>query len=213
MKTQQLGDREERGTPMPLKRQPAANGKCQAKTKAGRSCAAPAIRGSRFCALHSDPNRAAELGRRGGGKHKHVYESDAKEVAAPQNAADVKAFLAETMAEIRGGRMDPKVGTTLGYLGTSLLKAIETSDIEQRLAKTGKLKWTASEPALADLSDKGPLAHARRRHSPKNASASPETSRRPSGGVPKWRLPQPCGVLFTGSGSIASTACSRHIAR
>jgi len=31
--------------------------------------------------------------------------------------------------------MDPKLGTTLGYLGTSLLKAIETSDIELRLAK------------------------------------------------------------------------------
>jgi hypothetical protein len=31
--------------------------------------------------------------------------------------------------------MDPKLGTTLGYLGTSVLKVIETSDPEQRLAK------------------------------------------------------------------------------
>ena len=31
--------------------------------------------------------------------------------------------------------MDPKLGTTLGYLGTSLLKAIETSNIEERLEK------------------------------------------------------------------------------
>jgi hypothetical protein len=30
---------------------------------------------------------------------------------------------------------DPKRGTTLGFLETSLLKAIETSDIELRLAK------------------------------------------------------------------------------
>jgi hypothetical protein len=56
-----------------------------------------------------------------------------KEVAAPQNAADVTAILADAMAEIRAGKMDPKLGTTLGYLGTSLLKAIEMSDLEQRL--------------------------------------------------------------------------------
>jgi hypothetical protein len=47
----------------------------------------------------------------------------------------VKNLLAEAMAEIRGGKMDPKLGTTLGYLGTSLLKAIEISDIEERLEK------------------------------------------------------------------------------
>jgi hypothetical protein len=47
----------------------------------------------------------------------------------------VKNLLAEAMAEIRTGRMDPKLGTTLGYLGMSLLKAIETSDIEERLEK------------------------------------------------------------------------------
>ena len=51
----------------------------------------------------------------------------------PRNARDVKNFLSEAMAEIRAGKMDPKLGTTLGYLGTSLLKAIETSDIEERL--------------------------------------------------------------------------------
>ena len=47
----------------------------------------------------------------------------------------MKDFLADAMTEIRAGKMDPKLGTTLGYLGTSLLKAIETSDIELRLAK------------------------------------------------------------------------------
>lgn len=40
---------------MPLKRQTTANGKCKAKTKAGRSCAAPAVRGRPLCAFHSDP--------------------------------------------------------------------------------------------------------------------------------------------------------------
>jgi hypothetical protein len=120
---------------MPSKRQQAPNGKCQAKTKAGRPCAAPAVRGGIYCALHANPERAAQLGRKGGRKNRRTYEANQWEGSAPRNACDVKNLLAEAMAEIRAGRMDPKLGTTLGYLGTLLLKAIETSDIEERLEK------------------------------------------------------------------------------
>jgi general stress protein YciG len=118
---------------MPLKRQSTANDECQAKTKAGGPCAAQVVRGGIYCALHADPERAAQLGRRGGTKNRSAYEGNEREISAPRNAGDVKNLLAEAMAEIRAGRMDPKLGTTLGYLGTSLLKAIETSDIEERL--------------------------------------------------------------------------------
>ena len=118
---------------MPLKRQAAPNGKCRAKTKAGRQCAAPAVRGGIYCALHNDPDRAAQLGRKGGANNRKVYDGSDREIPPPQNARDVKNFLSEAMAEKRTGKMDPKLGTTLGYLGTSLLKAIETSDIEKRL--------------------------------------------------------------------------------
>src|SRR5215472_15279604 len=112
---------------MPTKQQEATSGRCKAMTKAGGSCAAPAMRGGgEFCSLHSDPSRAAQLGRKGPMGNRHIFENDGREVAAPQTASDVKNLLAEAMAEIRAGKMDPKLGTTLGYLGTSLLKAIET---------------------------------------------------------------------------------------
>ena len=120
---------------MPTKQQESTSGRCKAMTKAGSPCAAPAIKGGQFCSLHADPERAAELGRKGGMGNRHIYQNDGKEVTAPESASDVKNLLAEVMAEIRAGKMDPKLGTTLGYLGTSLLKAIETSDIEQRLSK------------------------------------------------------------------------------
>lgn len=120
---------------MPSKRQLTANGKCRAKTKAGGQCAAPAVRGGIYCALHNDPDRAAQLGRKGGVNNRKVYRGSEREIPPPQNARDVKKLLAEAMADIQAGRMDPKLGTTLGYLGTSLLKAIETSDIEERLEK------------------------------------------------------------------------------
>ena len=61
---------------MPLKRQTTANGRCQAKTKAGRQCAAPVVRGGAFCSLHADPKRAAKLGRKGGARNRKVYDGD-----------------------------------------------------------------------------------------------------------------------------------------
>jgi hypothetical protein len=33
------------------------------------------------------------------------------------------------------GRMDPKLGSTIGYLGTALLRAFEVADFEQRLER------------------------------------------------------------------------------
>jgi general stress protein YciG len=99
---------------MPLKRQSAPNGKCRAATKAGRQCAAHAVRGGIYCALHNDPGRAAQLGRKGGANNRKVYEGNQREIAPPQNARDVKDFLAEAMAEIRAGKMDPKLGTRWG---------------------------------------------------------------------------------------------------
>jgi general stress protein YciG len=121
--------------PMPIKRQATANGKCKAKTKAGRPCAAPVLSGSAFCALHSDPNRAAELGRKGGARNRKVYDGDVRNVTVPESAGDVKRMLAEAMADIRAGRMDPKLASTLGYLGMSLLRAFEVAEFEQRLER------------------------------------------------------------------------------
>ena len=45
-----------------------------------------------------------QLGRKGGMRNRHVYETDDKEVAPPQNASDVKNLLADAMAEIRAGK-------------------------------------------------------------------------------------------------------------
>ena len=39
------------------------------------------------------------------------------------------------MADIRAGRMDPKLASTLGYLGMSLLRAFEVAEFEQRLER------------------------------------------------------------------------------
>jgi hypothetical protein len=115
---------------MPLKRQATANGKCKAKTKAGRPCAAPAARGGAFCSLHADPERAAALGRKGGARNRKVYDADVCNVSVPESAGDVKRMLAEAMADTRAGKIDPKLGSTLGYLGMSLLRVFEVAELD-----------------------------------------------------------------------------------
>jgi hypothetical protein len=56
-----------------------------------------------------------------------------REFAAPKTAADLHELLAESIIEIRAGKLDPRIANALGYLGASYLRALEVSDIEKRL--------------------------------------------------------------------------------
>ena len=51
----------------------------------------------------------------------------------PKTAGDVRDALANAMAQVHARRMDAKTANALAYLGTSLLRAIEVSDLESRL--------------------------------------------------------------------------------
>jgi hypothetical protein len=123
---------------MSNKRNQKPDGKCQAKNKAGSPCAAPAQKGKRYCSIHLNPGRAAELGRKGGEGNRHVYPQDGAIVEAPKTVSEVRIMLAEVMAEIRGKRTDPKLGSTLAYIATALLRAFEVSEFEQRLERLEK---------------------------------------------------------------------------
>jgi hypothetical protein len=46
---------------------------------------------------------------------------------------DVTTLLAETINRVRGGRVDPRVANTVGYLAMALLKALQQGAIESRL--------------------------------------------------------------------------------
>jgi hypothetical protein len=59
--------------------------------------------------------------------------ADLREFAAPKTAADLRDLLAESIIEIRAGKLDPRVANALGYLGASYLRALEVSDLENRL--------------------------------------------------------------------------------
>jgi hypothetical protein len=105
--------------------------KCHAKTKAGEPCGAPAAEGIDRCVMHS--GRAAELGSKGG-RRRTIYSLDGlKDCAPPRTAADLRDLLAQSIIEIRTGKLDPKLANSISYLGTGFLRALEISDLEARL--------------------------------------------------------------------------------
>jgi hypothetical protein len=54
-------------------------------------------------------------------------------VSVPVTATDVRVLLAETMAEVRNRRLDPRIASTMAYVAGALLKALETEDLESRI--------------------------------------------------------------------------------
>jgi hypothetical protein len=51
----------------------------------------------------------------------------------PKTAGDVRDALAKTMTQVHAHKMDTRVANALAYLATTLLRAIELADLENRL--------------------------------------------------------------------------------
>ena len=88
--------------------------KCRAKNKAGQPCGAPAVGETDRCLLHS--GKAAELGSKGGHRRSVFNPEQLKDFAPPNSAADLRALLAESIIEIRSGKLDPKLANSISYL-------------------------------------------------------------------------------------------------
>ena len=106
--------------------------RCKAVTKSGVPCRNAPLHNTKFCLLHTGDN-AQRLGARGG-RRRAIYNPDGLEpFARPQNAGEMQMLLAQTIVEVRSGKMDPRVANTIAYLGTSFLSALETWELENRL--------------------------------------------------------------------------------
>ena len=104
---------------------------CKARTKLGELCKArPTPDG--FCSIHSHPERAAELGRRSG-ECRRPPESAPLALLPPKTAGDLHEALGQIFSQVSSGKMDPKMGRSLGYIASVLVKTTELSDHEIRL--------------------------------------------------------------------------------
>jgi hypothetical protein len=112
------------------------NGTCKAKTRSGEHCKARVSQNG-FCAIHADPSRASELGRRSGTARRYVLNAKGRLPAlpVPQTALDVRKVLGQVMADLRARRLDTRVASALAYVGNVMLRAIEVGDFEERMSK------------------------------------------------------------------------------
>lgn len=107
---------------------------CKSKNKRGEPCGAPATE-TGYCHLHSDPERASQLGREGGRKNRHVFETDARPLPALDTMAGVRNALAVMIEDVHAKRVNPKTAAGLAPLFNSLMRALEPEETEQRLKK------------------------------------------------------------------------------
>lgn len=122
--------------------------RCTSKTLRGKPCGAWALQGKTKCALHSDSELAAKLG----AKHGQRIRLEPLDTASPlpclpKTALDVRDVLAKVVAEVQDRKMDSRTANALAYVGTSLLRAIELSELEDRLKRIQeqlKLDWKLS---------------------------------------------------------------------
>ena len=116
--------------------------RCKARTEIGKPCRAFATE-SGLCFFHGNPNKARELGRIGGRKNRHVVAEGADPLPALESALAVRQTGARVIEDVISGRLSPRIASGLAALLSLQLRAIETTDLERRLAKLEQLRAEA----------------------------------------------------------------------
>lgn len=120
---------------------------CKAKKADGSPCRAKAQSGRDFCFFHDpkkvDEARAAQA--KGGSRQPKslteltpwrpevIVDGDTLIYRKPATT-DVVNLLADTIDDVRVGRLDPRVANSVGYLANIIIRALETEALEERLA-------------------------------------------------------------------------------
>src|SRR5580704_16980375 len=101
--------------------------RCSAKNRSGKRCGAWAMTGATKCALHADPERAAELGSKRGRRVKFRPRPDALDLPPRplKSTEEVCELLEETIILVRRGSLDVRAANSIGVLAGILLRALD----------------------------------------------------------------------------------------
>lgn len=109
--------------------------KCTFKKDNGKRCNAYQMDQSQYCYLHN-PEVSLEQKKQAqskGGKSNAIRVHTPLNPVSIAEPEDVVLLLEETVNLVRAGEIDVKVGNCLGVLAGQLLKAIEVSQIKNRV--------------------------------------------------------------------------------
>jgi len=135
--------------------------RCQGRTKSDRPCRAAAT-ASGLCFFHANPNKASELGRKGGRRNRQVMAHDPDPLPALNTAKSVRDFVARLTAEVYSGETHPSVARGLAPLLHLQLRVLHDAEVEERfallekkLAKSDEVSRDLEGPDLADVGTGG----------------------------------------------------------
>jgi hypothetical protein len=126
----------------------------------GQPCQAVPLKTRPWCVWH-DPEREEErtAAARAGGKKRGAqirlehgklpFKVPEPGTLVMEKPGDVARVLSETFAGVRRGEIDPRIGSSLGYLGTAILKAMQ-QEAEANNGVSDLLRWLSDEQ-LAQL--------------------------------------------------------------
>ena len=109
-------------------------GRCQRIKSDGQVCKANATSGSVYCFFH-DPATSEDrtAAQRAGGQANRPSVVRIAPVRELETSSHIVGLLAETINNVRRGELDSKVANSVGYLANILVKALEQSEIADRL--------------------------------------------------------------------------------
>jgi hypothetical protein len=107
--------------------------RCKGKNKSGKPCGAAATAGG-LCFFHANPDKASELGRKGGRQNRHTAGDGGEPLPTLDNALAVRDTVARLIADVYAGKINPRIASGLAPLLNLQMRAIAITDMERRLA-------------------------------------------------------------------------------
>ena len=99
----------------------------------GERCQAKAMKESEYCFTHNpDTQIEKHLAVVKGGLNSKKVKLDLKPLSI-KNPQEVGKLLEDTINGVRSGEIPPKIANTIGYLTGHALKALEASNLDQRV--------------------------------------------------------------------------------
>ena len=109
--------------------------KCSHIKSDGEKCTSYAVKGGTFCWRHSPDithEEKLEASKKGGDNRSKKIIINLPDLRI-ENSKDLPPFLIDTIRGVRGGVIDSRIGSVIGYLSSILLRSYEVSNLEERI--------------------------------------------------------------------------------
>lgn len=109
--------------------------KCVLIKQDENQCNANSMQDSEYCYLHNPdiPEEVKKEAQSRGGEANKVAVKEPLPPISIKTPQDILILAEDTINRVRAGEIDPRVATTIGYLANVAQKAIEASNLDERL--------------------------------------------------------------------------------